>query len=407
MHNPNPPLPNGWSLKKLGEIGTFSKGAGITKDELVENGIPCIRYGELYTIHDFVIREYKSFISRELAKQSKRISKNDILMAGSGETLEDIGKAAAFIDEEEVYAGGDIIIFTPEEHINSICLSYLLNSGVVAKQRSTLGQGNSVVHIYAKDLSKLEIPLPPLPEQQKIAAILGTWDAAIQTTTALLAALQKRKKALMQQLLSPKTDWKEVRLGEIGSFSKGSGITKEELIENGIPCIRYGEIYTVHHFVIRKYHSFISDQTASSSKQIKQNDILFAGSGETLEDIGKAVAFIGTDEVYAGGDLIIFSPQSGDSIFFSYIINSAFVRKQIRSFGQGQSVVHLYSRDIEKLKIHLPPFIEQTRIAAILNAADAELRQTEAYLEKLKTQKRGLMQQLLTGKVRVNQHNGL
>ncbi len=398
MHNPKNSLPNGWSLKKLGEI------AKITSGGTPDRSKPSYWNGEYPWIStsliDFnVIEKSEEYITEEgLSNSSAKLFPiGTILMAMYGQ-----GKTR-----------GKVALLGMEAATNQACAAIILNNGqtitdfvfqnLASRYEEIRGLSNvgNQENLNGELIKGLPVKLPTLAELKKIATILGTWDAALQTTTALLNALQKRKKGLMQQLLSPKPDWKEVRLGEVGSFSKGSGITKEELIENGIPCIRYGEIYTVHHFVIRKYHSFISEQTASSSKQIKQNDILFAGSGETLEDIGKAVAFIGTDEVYAGGDLIIFSPQGGDSIFLSYIINSAFVRKQIRAFGQGQSVVHLYSRDIEKLKIHLPPFTEQTRIAAILNAADAELRQTEVYLEKLKTQKRGLMQQLLTGKVRV------
>jgi type I restriction enzyme, S subunit len=195
--------------------------------------------------------------------------------------------------------------------------------------------------------------------------------------------------------------WETVILEELGDFTKGMGITKVELVEQGIPCIRYGEIYTVHHFVVSKFYSFISKETAEQSRKIAKNDILFAGSGETLEDIGKAVVFIGNEEVYAGGDIIIFSPTNiyVDSIYLSYLLNSEFVRKQIRTFGQGQSVVHLYTRDISKIKILLPSLEEQTTIAKILNTADAEIQATKAYLKTLKQQKKGLMQQLLTGRI--------
>jgi type I restriction enzyme S subunit len=83
-------------------------------------------------------------------------------------------------------------------------------------------------------------------------------------------------------------DWDVVKLGVLGSFAKGKGISKSELSESGIPCIRYGEIYTVHDTIIKKFHSFIDSEIAKQSYRIKQNDILFAGSGETVEDIGKA-----------------------------------------------------------------------------------------------------------------------
>jgi type I restriction enzyme S subunit len=87
-------------------------------------------------------------------------------------------------------------------------------------------------------------------------------------------------------------DWEVKRLGEIGIFSKGKGILKAQVLESGLPCIRYGEIYTTHHFVIKEFKSYISEEVASESQEILRGDILFAGSGETIDDIGKAVVYM-------------------------------------------------------------------------------------------------------------------
>lgn len=105
------------------------------------------------------------------------------------------------------------------------------------------------------------------------------------------------------------TDWKAQLLGEIGEFIKGKGISKREIKVNGIPCILYGEIYTDHHVLVRKFKSFIDQKTALKSTRIKKGDLLFTGSGETKEEIGKAVAFLGDVEAYAGGDIIILRPN--------------------------------------------------------------------------------------------------
>ena len=103
-------LPSDWDVMSLSEIGRFSKGSGVTRDQSHSGDIPCVRYGELYTTHDNYIRSFSSFISAEVAKTATKLSKGDILFAGSGETKEEIGKAVAFVGDEEAYAGGDIII---------------------------------------------------------------------------------------------------------------------------------------------------------------------------------------------------------------------------------------------------------------------------------------------------------
>lgn len=153
-------IPEDWSALPLGLIGRFSKGKGITNAEKKKTGVPCITYGEIYTKYDFTIKEFHSFIDRESARASRKITKNDILFAGSGETLDEIGKCVAYTNETEAYAGGDIVIFSPDG-VDSSFLSFVLNSDLITKERRKLGQGHSVVHIYANELKTLNTPIPP------------------------------------------------------------------------------------------------------------------------------------------------------------------------------------------------------------------------------------------------------
>ena len=101
-------IPADWHAERLADIGRFSKGLGIKKDEFLSGTIPCIRYGEIYTHHNYVIKRFNSFISSEVAKTSQKLNMGDILFAGSGETKEEIGKAVAFTQQIEAYAGGNI-----------------------------------------------------------------------------------------------------------------------------------------------------------------------------------------------------------------------------------------------------------------------------------------------------------
>ncbi|HUU41304.1 MAG TPA: restriction endonuclease subunit S [Desulfatiglandales bacterium] len=201
-------LPEDWEVKPLGSFGLFSKGKGISNREKKETGIPCITYGEIYTKHDFVIKEFYSFIDTESTKTGQKIKKNDILFAGSGETLNEIGKCVAHKKIIEAYAGGDIVIYSPNG-VDCIYLSYSLNSDLIAKHRRRLGQGHSVVHIYSSGLKTLHVPFPPLPEQKKIAETLSTWDESIEQMRKLIDAKKRRKKALMQQLLTGKKRFKD------------------------------------------------------------------------------------------------------------------------------------------------------------------------------------------------------
>ena len=198
-----------WKEVRLGEIGVFFKGGGVPKDKITNSGNKCLTYGDLYTKYDFVISDVKSYIDDHTANESVKIRYGDICFAGSGETKEDIGKCAAFIDNKYGYAGGDIIVFRAND-CNPITLSYILNSSDVIRQKSNMGQGHSVVHIYPYQLEKLLIKLPSRAEQDAIATILMESDKEIEIQKQKLAAMQEQKKGRMQVLLTGK---KRIEIG--------------------------------------------------------------------------------------------------------------------------------------------------------------------------------------------------
>ena len=270
-------------------------------------------------------------------------------------------------------------------------------------------EATGVPSLTAKTISNIKKAVPPLTEQRKIVDILGAWDEAIEKQSRLIEKLELRKRALMQRLLTGRTrlpgftsPWQKVKLGEIGKFDKGVGVPKEKIVSEGCKAITYGEIYTKYDYVIKDFASYIDSDTAQTSKQISSGAIIFAGSGETLEDIGKCVAFIDNDKAYAGGDIIIFNPSiEVDSLVLSYILNSPVAIAQKRRYGQGHSVVHIYQKDLARIEFELPSLPEQKAIAEVLTTADDEIATHRKKLDALRLQKRGLMQQLLTGKTRV------
>ena len=153
-----------WQTKKLSELGTFSKGAGIPKDSVLPEGLPAVRYGELYTAFDTFIKNVRSYIDESTARESKEIRRGDILFAGSGETIDEIGKSAVYQHSDFGYAGGDIVTLSPDTSSSSLFLAYALNSPIARKDLRRLGQGQSVVHVYRKDLEEMSLSLPEKPE---------------------------------------------------------------------------------------------------------------------------------------------------------------------------------------------------------------------------------------------------
>ena len=276
------------------------------------------------------------------------------------------------------------------------------------KQYISMAAGSSVKNLNKDKVYDVIIPLPPLSEQRAIAEVLGKVDALIANLAKRIEKKRLVREGVMHDLLTGKKrlpgfagEWKTVKLGECGELTKGSGISRAESDSGNIPAVRYGEIYTHHNDYVKDYVSHISLDVAKRAKLLSKGDVLFAGSGETEEDIGKAVAVL-DDGVYAGGDLIVFSPfGDSDPIFIGTLLNMPYVQKQKTLCAQGATVIHITSTSIAGIEIYLPEYQEQRAIAGVLSGMDGEIAQLEAKREKYAKIKAGLMNDLLTGKVRV------
>ena len=212
----------------------------------------------------------------------------------------------------------------------------------------------------------------------------------------------------MQQLLTGKTSlpgfsgkWVPKRLGELGSFSKGRGIKRENISDEGFPCVRYGELYTRYKDYILNPVTRISGTVATVSLPIKTGDLLFAGSGETAEEIGRCAAYIGKEQTYAGGDIVVLTPSSENSVYLGYLMNHPTVAIQKARLGQGDAVVHISASNLAQVQISLPSIKEQHAIATVLTDMDAEIAGLTRRRDKARAIKQGMMQQLLTGRVRL------
>ena len=136
-------------------------------------------------------------------------------------------------------------------------------------------------------------------------------------------------------------DWEKSTLKKLGEFAKGKGIPGEKMKNEGIPCVGYGDIYMKYNYHFNQAKSFIDRTTADESIQVGRNTLLFTGTGETAEEIGKCVCYTGPDDIYVGGDIIIFNSVEVSPVFIAYQQYLPFAIKQKAGFGQGYSVVHI------------------------------------------------------------------
>ena len=182
-------------------------------------------------------------------------------------------------------------------------------------------------------------------------------------------------------------DWvTDKKLKDLGSFGKGKGLLGDKMTTEGVPCVGYGDIYMKYNdFHFEKAKSFVDKETASKSQPIQKGTLLFTGTGETAEEIGKCVCYNGDETIYAGGDIITFISNEVNPLFLAYQQYQDFSLRNKASFGQGHSVVHIRQNNLEKLHVAYPKSAdEQSQIAEILMKWDEAIELYNQYIEKLK-----------------------
>ena len=397
-------IPEDWEVKRLGDLASIT--AGGTPSRAIArywNGdIPWITTSEVDVA---TITNAEQFITKEglVNSPAKLLAAGTLLMAlyGQGKTRGKVGVLGIEAATNQACAGISI-----NRNVSGKFVFHFLRSQYEAiRNLSNTGNQENLNSSLVRSISVL---LPAKAEQEAIAEALSDADALIESLEQLLAKKRQLKQGAMQELLTGKKrlpgfsgEWEAKRLGEVGRFLKGSGVAKEESLSGNMRCIRYGEIYTRHNDHIKEFYSWISRNVAASATQLVRGDILFAGSGETKEEIGKCVAFVDNVEAYAGSDIVILRPASADSLFLGYYLNTAPVSRQKSSKGQGDAVVHISASALADIQVSLPSVKEQSAIAAILSDMDAEIAVLETKFAKARQLKQGMMQELLTGRIRL------
>jgi len=245
-------VPSHWAVLRLGQIGRLSKGNGGTKQDETDAGVPCVRYGDLYTTHRYFIRGSRSCISPERAPDYTSIQCGDVLFAASGETIEEIGKSAVNLLESEAVCGGDVIVLRPTATVEPLFLGFALDSPEANAQKAGMGRGFTVVHIYADQLRTLGIAFPSLSEQSAIGAFLDRETAKIDALVAeyrtLIELLKEKRQAVISHAVTEGLDptvpmkdsgvewlgevpghWRVVPLKYLVAFRSGGTPSKENM----------------------------------------------------------------------------------------------------------------------------------------------------------------------------------
>ena len=349
--------PDGVEYKTLGEIGKVCMCKRIMKNQTESTGdIPFYKIGTFGKKAD-------AFISRELFEEYKSKfsfpKKGYILISASGT----IGRTVIYNGEPAYYQDSNIVwIDNDETEVTNKWLYYCYQTS--PWQVST---GGTIARLYNDNIAKAIIPVPPLEVQNEIVRILDKFTSLEAELEAELEARRKQYEYYRDSLLTFGVDVEWKALGEIATdIYRGSGIKRDQVTSEGIPCVRYGEIYTSYNIHFNDCISHTIIDNVPSPKYFEHGDILFAITGESVEDIAKSIAYMGNEKCLAGGDIVVLKHnQNPKYLSFALSTNDAIMQK-----GKGKvksKVVHSSVPSISEIKIPIPDLETQEKIANILD----------------------------------------
>ena len=416
-------MPEHWTLEQLGRIGRFFKGGGGTKADEVEDGVSCVRYGDLYTEHQFLIKRTRAKIPEEKTGSYTALEHGDVLFAGSGETVEEIGKSAANLIAGPAYCGGDVILFRPSIETNATFLGYAADCAPAAYQKSCMGRGVTVMHIYSSELKYMLVPLPPLSEQRTIAAFLdretGRIDALVEKKRSLIERLEEYRTALITRtvtrglppeaaraagldpsprLKSSGVDW----LGDVPEHWETSRLARVITCLDGrrIPLNseQRGEFQGEYPYwgangVLDYVAGWLFDEPL----------VLLGEDGAPFFDANKRVAFSVSGKIWVNNHAHVLRPTGIHPEFLTHVLNIT----EFVFFIDGSTRDKLTQGRMNSIPVPLPPIHEQREISDFLHQEagqiDSLVERVETNIERLEEHRTALITAAVTGKIDVRE----
>lgn len=388
-------IPEDWELQQLKDIALFKN--GVAHEKVIS------RNGKYTVVNSkFISSNGKVKKHSDLCLQP--CYKNDILMV-----MSDVpnGKAIAkcfYVDKNETYTLNQRIcdLNVLQDYPKYIFYAINRNPYYLA-----FDDGVKQTNLTKDNVLDCKILIPKNKhEQAHIADALSDTDSLITLLEKIIAKKKAAKQGVVQKLLTGKNRlpgfnecWTKIKLNDIFEFHKGSGLSKEKISADGeYPCILYGELFTRYLEVI----SSITNKTNYNEGLMScKFDVLMPGSTTTNGlDLATASVVL-EDDVLLGGDVVVLRPKKVmDTRIFGYLLR--IMTKEILQHTQGLTIVHLNVRTLREMEVLIPSTVEeQTAIASVLADMDNEIEALEKKLAKARQIKQGMMQQLLTGKIRL------
>ena len=424
-------IPEDWEVERLESL-TLKIGSGITptggSSVYKQEGRPFLRsqnvgWGNLL-LDDIVFIDEQT----HMTFPSTEIKSGDVFLNITGASIGRSSYASKHV------LGGNVnqhvcIIRPQQEKLTSLYLNHFLLSNRGQKQIDSFQSGGNRQGLNFGQIKTFLIPLPPLPEQTAIASALSDMDALIAQTEKLIEKKKAIKQGVMQELLTGKKrlkgfenskgykqtevglipeDWEVLSIDNIFDFYSTSNYSKAEMsLEGEVGCIHYGLIHAISDtsYNLQRGIKFFIKPEQAKYEEIMDGDVVMVDASEDMEGVNKSIEVFGVNNKRFIAGLHTYLLRDNKlrlaNNFRGAILNSSLIKTQLNRLAVGMKVFGVSKPQLKTVLIPVPPLPEQTAIASALSDIDEDIRIRETKLQKLKLQKQGMMQALLTGKIRL------
>ena len=389
-------MKEGWEYKKLGDIGTFIRGGNFSKKDFVEDGFPCIHYGQIHMKFGVETLRSISSVPAEMVKNDRCAKKGDLVIAITSEDDAGSCKCTAWMGDYDVYVGGHTAIY--RHTMQPKYVSYYFMSPYFQKDKLEYTHGFKVVEISPKDIAKISIPVPPLSEQQSIVVYL---DSAFAKIDAMKANAEKRLneaqalfQASLKKMLEPKEGWEEKRIDEVCSIARGGSPRPiKDFITNspeGLNWIKIGDTDMGGKYIYSTKEK-IKPEGLKKSRWVEVDEFLLSNS----MSFGRPY-ILKTNGCIHDGWLVLRDYQKYLNIdFFYYVLSSENVQRQFRIKAQGSTVSNLNTDRVASVIIYVPTFERQQSIVETLDSLKSKVDRLQKNYDKISQECDALKQAIL------------
>jgi len=398
-------IPIGWDYLAIGKEIDLLTGFPFPSNEYVNDGIKLLRGSNVKRgVTDWTEDNTKYWNEVSFILRQYLLQEGDIVVAMDGSL---VGRSFARLTNKDLPAL--LLQRVARVRSSSIDMGYLkefICSDYFTKYCDTVKTASAIPHISPKDIRNFKIPIPPNQvEQTNIATALNDANTLILGMGKLIAKKNAIKQGVMNELLKPKDGWNWITIEKLGKPYGGlSGKSKSDFKDGNYPYIPFLNIMS-NPIIDTNYYDYVKIGTSESQNKALKGDLFFNGSSETPEEVGMcSVLLDDVSNLYLNSFCFgfrLFNQEEAQGLYLAYYFRSSYGRKKFYILAQGATRHNLSKSNFLKIEFKIPKIDEQRKITEIIRDMDIEICELEEMLEKQKMLKQGMMQVLLTGKIRL------